>query len=481
MTKKAVKTNTEKHEKEPSLVVTEVRKVKEEGTEEKLENFSSEVQTYLKKEICEEDSNLTDEEFKSTRPKITVALAKNLTLSKQGLPITEGEIEEDETEDGEKVTKNEITITDTQLIRTDDGKRVKQIVETELTFKGRPAKLDKKDIQAVYALCIYIARWGIDEQILKHIKELSVGKYDGMKISRIINLNELASIIYSIPADKVRMEDKIEVYKRLWNLSKFRQELKGIGVTNDEEEGILHNQIIPLGDQYLGYVGKTFPARSPKTGEISLYTEIIFSDLFFFRLIGANGESARFTPITPSIMVIRDTEIRKNKKGGIMPGKILNNTDVFWKVFNLLNADRWRFVTKGVADARKGAEEKIKEEGIRNYGIKQKRINEATEKGLVFIVPVSKILDLLSDSYRNQRKRMSKKGAKGDFWIELRDTLKALKIVGYLDEDSFIEVNEEKPEESKVYFIYNRGYAKLPKFKIPTSNDITESEEQSEE
>lgn len=477
-TNRTVKPNTEEHEKEPSLEITEVRNIKEEGTEEKLENFSSEAQTYLKNEIVDEDSNLTDEEFKSTRPKITVALAKNLTLSKQGLPITEDIIEQD-LED-EKNEKNKVTITDTQMILTEDGKREKQIVETVLTFKGRPAKLGKKDIQAVYALCIYIARWGIDEQIRKHIRELAARRYDGIKISRIINLNDLASIIYMIPADKVRMEDKIEVYKRLWNLSKFRQELKEKASVEDEEEGFI-DQVIPFGDQYLGSVGKTFSARSPKTGEINLYTEIIFSDLFFFRLLGANGENARFTPITPSIMVIRDTEVRKNKKGEAMPGKILNNTDVFWKVFNLLNTDRWRFVTKGVADARKGAEKQIKEDGIKNYGVKQKRINEATEKGLVFIVPVSKILDLLSDSYRNQRKRMSKKGAKGDFWIELRNTIKALKIVGYLDEDSFIEVNEEKPEESKVYFIYNRGYAKLPKFKIPTSKDTTEGEEQSEE
>ena len=470
-TDKTVIPNTEKNVKEPSFKIKEERRIIENGTEENVKNVPSEGLEYLNKEITEEEDRvLSNEEFKNTRPKITIALAQNISLSKQSLPIPEAE----------KDTEEEVKIEDTQIVIKDSRKEL-QTVETILTFKGKPAKLGKKDIQALYALCIYIARWGADKQITEHIRHLAMGEYTGMKISRFINITELASIIYMTPADKVRMEDRIEVYKRLWNLSKFRQELKGIGVTNDEEEGILHNQIIPLGDQYLGYVGKTFPARSPKTGEISLYTEIIFSDLFFFRLIGANGESARFTPITPSIMVIRDTEIRKNKKGGIMPGKILNNTDVFWKVFNLLNADRWRFVTKGVADARKGAEEKIKEEGIRNYGIKQKRINEATEKGLVFIVPVSKILDLLSDSYRNQRKRMSKKGAKGDFWIELRDTLKALKIVGYLDEDSFIEVNEEKPEKSKVYFIYNRGYAKLPKFKIPTSNDITESEAQSEE
>ena len=75
---------------------------------------------------------------------------------------------------------------------------------------------------------------------------------------------------------------------------------------------------------------------------------------------------------------------------------------------------------------------------------------------------------------------MSKTGTKGDFWVELRNTLKALIIVGYLDEDSFIEENDKEPEKSKVYFIYSRSYAKLPKFSLP-SNSSTDSEEESEE
>lgn len=466
-TDKTVIPNTEKNVKDPSFKIKEERRIIENGTEENVKNVPSEGLDYLNKEITEEEDRvLSNEEFKNTRPKITIALAQNISLSKQSLPIPEAE----------KDTEEEVKIEDTQIVIKDSRKEL-QTVETVLTFKGKPAKLGKKDIQALYALCIYIARWGADKQITEHIRHLAMGEYTGMKISRFINITELASIIYMTPADKVRMEDRIEVYKRLWNLSKFRQELKGKGNIFDEEEGIIPDQIIPFGDQYIGSIGKTFPMKNPKTGEINLYAEIVFSDLFFLSLI---GEKARFSPITPSIMQIRDKKERKNKKGGIMPGKILNNTEVFWKVFNMLNENRWRFVTKGVIDARKGAEEKIKEDGVKNYGLKQKRINEAIEKGLVFKVPVSKILDIISDSYRNNRKRMSKTGTKGDFWVELRNTLKALIIVGYLDEDSFIEENDKEPEKSKVYFIYSRSYAKLPQFSL-SSNSSKDSEEESEE
>ena len=465
-TDKAVIANTEKNVEEPSFKIKEERRVIENGTEENVKNVPSEGLEYLNNEITEEDRALSNEEFRNTRPKITIALAQNISLSKQSLPIPEAEKETEET----------IKIEDTQIVKKDNKKEL-QKVETILTFRGKPAKLGKKDIQALYALCIYIARWGADKQITDHIRNLSMGIYDGFKIARYININDLASIIYMTPADKVRMEDRIEVYKRLWNLSKFRQELKGKGNVLDEEEGLIPDQTIPFGDQYIGSIGGTFHMKNPKTGEINLYAEIVFSDLFFLSLI---GEKAKFSPITPSIMQIRDKEERKNKNGGIMPGKILNNTEVFWKVFNMLNENRWRYVTKGVIDARKKAEEKIKEDGVRNYGLKQKIINETIEKGLAFRVPVSKILDIISDSYRNNRKRMSKTGTKGDFWVELRNTLKALVIVGYLDKDSFIEENNKEPEKSIVHFIYSRSYAKLPKFSLP-SNSSTDSEEESEE
>ena len=75
---------------------------------------------------------------------------------------------------------------------------------------------------------------------------------------------------------------------------------------------------------------------------------------------------------------------------------------------------------------------------------------------------------------------MSRKGAKGDFWIDLNNTLKALKIIGYIDKESFIELDEENPEKSKVHFIYNRNYAKTPGFNLPSKSEAAEGEDEQE-
>lgn len=389
--------------------------------------------SYLQGEIYEGETGLTDEEFRATRPKIGVSLSKNIALSKQNA------------------------------------------IEPQLLKNDRPTELGKKDIQALYALSIYIARWGADPQIEDYVRQLSQGIDTGMRISRMVDITELAGIIYMTPAEKIRDRERKEVYERLKNLSKFRQHFEFKGDLFDEEEGLIPNQIIGFDDQYLGSIGRTF-TRPNRKGELHIWAEIVFSPIFFHNLLGAK---ARFSPIDPSIMVIRDTEERKNKKGGTMPGKPLNNTFLFWSIFSQLNAERWRFIGAGVTDARKKAEIYLKENKITHFGLKQKHINEATKKGLVYTIPVKRILEK-NPSYTKNRKMMSKKGAKGDFWDDLRDTLKALKIIGYIDKDSFIEVDEENPENSKVHFIYNRNYAKIPSFKLPSKSELTEEIEEQE-
>jgi len=412
---------------------------------------------YLGNEVHEADTGLTKEQYKNTRPKITVSLSKSITLYKENAILPPA--------DGKSIANIEIkSIEEAQLYNSEDTQNGNE--------PQKPIILRKKDIQILYALSIYIARWGADPTIEEYVRKLSIGERPGIRITRLVDIDELASIILMTPANKVREREREEVHKRLVNLTKIRQHIKLRGNVFDEEEGYIPNQPIEYDDQYLGSVGAKFKYPN-RTGDLHYWVEIVFSDLFFYNLLGVNS---RFAPIPPSIMVIRDVD-RTNKKGKVVPGKELNNTEVFWKVFSLLNAERWRFVSKGVADARKGAEDKIKEDGIKNYGLKQKRIKEAVEKGLVYVVPVKKILGIISDSYTSNYKRMSKKGAKGDFWVELNNTLKALKVIGYLDKDSFIEVNEDTPTESKVYFVYNREYEKLPKFNLPTSNNNEEDNE----
>lgn len=390
---------------------------------------------YLQTEIYEGETGLTDEEFKATRPKIGVSLSKNIALSRQNA------------------------------------------IEPQLLKNDKPTELGKKDIQALYALCIYISRWGADPQIEDYVRQLSQGIDTGMRISRMVDITELAGIIYMTPAEKVRDRERKEVYERLKNLTKFRQHFEFKGDIFDEEEGLIPNQTTSFDDQYLGSIGGTF-SRPNRKGELHIWAEIVFSPIFFHNLMGTK---ARFSPIDSSIMVIRDDEEkRKNKKGGTMPGKPLNNTFLFWSIFSQLNAERWRFIGPGITEARRKAEQTIKDKKITNYGLRQKVINEATKKGLVYTIPVSRILEK-NPSYSKNRKMMSKKGAKGDFWDDLRDTLKALKIIGYIDKDSFIEVDEENPTNSKVHFIYNRNYAKIAGFQLPAKIEaIEEIKEESE-
>ena len=390
---------------------------------------------YLQTEIYEGETGLTDEEFKATRPKIGVSLSKNIALSRQNA------------------------------------------IEPQLLKNDKPTELGKKDIQALYALNIYISRWGADPQIKDYVRQLSQGIDTGMRISRWVDITELTGIIYMTPAEKVRERERNEVYMRLKNLTKFRQHFEFKGDLFDEEEGTIPNQIIELDDQYLGSIGRTF-SRPNKKGELHIWAEIVFSPIFFHNFM---GEKARFSPIDPSIMIIRDDkEKRTNKKGGTMPGKPLNNTFLFWSILSQLDTERWRFIGPGVTEARKKAEQYIKDKKITNYGLRQKVINEAKKKGLVYTIPVSRILEK-NPSYSKNRKMMSKKGAKGDFWDDLRDTLKALKIIGYIDKDSFIEVDEENPTNSKVHFIYNMNYAKKVGFQLPAKIEaIEEIKEESE-
>ncbi len=411
----------------------ENKDIKNAFTERRINDNISPDALYLGTEIHEGDKGLTNEEYKATRPKIAVSLSKNIALSKQNA------------------------------------------IEPQLIKNDKPSELGKKDIQALYALSIYIARWGADPQIEDYVRLLSQKIDPGIRISRIVDITELAGIIYMTPAEKIRDRERKEVYERLKNLSKFRQHFKVKGEIYDEEEGIIPNQTLEFDDQYLGSIGRTFTSPNRK-GELHIWAEIVFSPIFFHNLIGAK---ARFSPIDPSVMIIRDIEERKNKKGGTMPGKPLNNTYLFWSIFSELNAERWRFIGAGVTDARKKAEKELKEKGIRNYGLKQKKINEATKKGLVYTIPVSRILEK-NPSYAKNRKMMSRKGAKGDFWIDLNNTLKALKIIGYIDKESFIELDEENPEKSKVHFIYNRNYAKIPGFNLPSKSEAAEGEDEQE-
>ena len=407
----------------------ENKEYRNEYTERRINDNISPDSSFLDSEIHSGDKGLTNEDYKATRPKIAVSLSRNIALSKQNA------------------------------------------IEPQLLKNDKPSELGKKDIQALFALNIYMSRWGADPQIQEYVRLLSQKIDPGIRIARIVDITELAGIIYMTPPDKTRERERVEVYERLKNLSKFRQHFKVKADIYDDEEGIIPNQTLEFDDQYLGSIGRTF-SRPNRDGIMHVWAEIVFSPIFFHNLM---GEKARFSPIDPSIMIIRGIEERKSKKGKPMPARQLNNNLLFWTILSDLSAERWRFVGAGVTEARNKAEKEIKEKKITNYGVKQKLIKEAIKKGLVYSVPVSKILEK-NPSYTKNRKMMSRKGAKGDFWNDLNDTLKALKIIGYIDKDSFIEIDEENPTKSKVYFIYNMNYAKMQDFKIPPkNNDIEET------
>lgn len=360
---------------------------------------------YLANELQDGDKGLSDEEFKASRPKISVALTKNLWLFKN----------------------NAIT-----LVKTNSRNK-----------NGQEYSLGKKEMQLIFALNIYMARWGKDKQIQDYIRIISEEKHDpGFRISRWIDINELTALIYG---KGTRERERDEVYERLKSLASIRMRFTCKAPEFSEDEGTYINPDAVFEDNILGSVGKTFKYRSRKEGELHIFAEVVFSFIFFQNL------NKQFSPINSSILVIRDEE-----------GKIINNSNLFWSIASLLHAERYRFITKGVSDAKKKANEDYK--NVKNYGERQKLVRDAIEKGLVFKVPIQKILEITTADYTS-RKRMSRKGEKGDFWEDLEKTIKALKLYGIITNGY---VNKDK---DMVIFIFNRKFAISQDLRLPDGKE----------
>ncbi len=371
------------------------------------------LEEYLSDEVFREDKGLSKDEYKATRPKIAVALSKNITLSK-----------------GNIITRS--------------GVEFKQEGEPILLRREREYGLGKKDIQLIFALNIYMARWGKDSQIQEYIRMISEeGREPGIKIARWIDITDLTSLLlYGEYGKATRERERVETYSKLKKLSEIRQHFTYKGPLYYEDDGTIPDQKIEIEDNILGNVGKTFSYPAPRTGEIHIFSEVVFSSIFFQNL------SKQFTPIDPSILVIRDES-----------GKIINNSELFWSIASLLHAERYRFISIGVAEAKRKADEKYK--NVKSYTERRALINKAIDNALIFKVSIKKILEITPADYSN-RKRMNKKGKKGDFWKDLEKALKALKLYGIITERSYIDM-----EKDIVVFFFERKFATTPEFHIP--------------
>ena len=85
---------------------------------------------------------LTDEEFKLSTPKISVALSKNMTFATN----------------------------ETALRSLKDGFEFKLDSDPQLIRRNKPCDIDKKGMQLIFALNIYMAKWGNDEDIQNYIR-----------------------------------------------------------------------------------------------------------------------------------------------------------------------------------------------------------------------------------------------------------------------------------------------------------------------
>jgi hypothetical protein len=378
--------------------MTDIKDKPLKGKEGQAPDFSKPEFGYLFSTKKKEGKGLTDEQFKLTRPKISIALSKNLTFAQN----------------------------DTALRSIKEGYEFKLDSDPQLIRRNRPCEIDKKGMQLIFALNIYMAKWGNDEEIRNYIRIVSEeGREPALIPTRPINLQELTGLIYDNNGKREREQE--EVYTRLKKLSETMQKLIFRGRKYDDEEGT-YNTVLDIEEPILGSIGSIIKIRNEETGEIVRIVQITFSRIFFQNL------TDKFTPILPSILVIRDEK-----------GKIINNSELFWSLASLLHAERWRFVTIGYSTAKKKAEEDYK--GIKNWGERKKAIEAAAQKGLIYTISFEDIKKSTSANYSHHKREK-------DFMRDLETSIKALKIYGIIEKGSRID-----KEGNRAIFVFNIHFA----------------------
>lgn len=343
---------------------------------------------------------LTDEEFKLSTPKISVALSKNMTFATN----------------------------ETALRSLKDGFEFKLDSDPQLIRRNKPCDIDKKGMQLIFALNIYMAKWGNDEDIQNYIRIVSEeGREPAITPKRYINLQELTGLIYDNNGKREREQD--EVYSRLKKLSETKQKLIFKGRKFDDEIGA-YNTTLELEQPILGSLGDMYKIKDNETGETTRVVQVTFSRIFFQNL------TDKFTPILPSILVIRDEN-----------GKIINNSELFWSLASLLHAERWRFITIGYRKAREKAEKEYS--NIHNWKERKNAIEAAARKGLVYTISFEDIKRATSANYSHHKREK-------DFLKDLENAIKAFKIYGIIEKKgSIIDTANER-----VIFVFNMNFAK---------------------
>ena len=353
---------------------------------------------YLFSTKKKEGKGLTDEQFKLTRPKISIALSKNLTFAQN----------------------------ETALRSIREGYEFKLDSDPQLIRRNKPCDIDKKGMQLIFALNIYMAKWGNDEDIRNYVKIVSEeGREPALIPTRPINLQELTGLIYDNNGKREREQE--EVYSRLKKLSETKQKLIFRGKKYDDEDGA-YNTILDIEEPILGSIGSIIKIQDKNTGEVVRIVQITFSRIFFQNL------TDKFTPILPSILVIRDEK-----------GKIINNSELFWSLASLLHAERWRFVTVGYNQAKQKAEEEYR--NIKNYKERKKAIEAAAQKGLIYTISFEDIKKSTSANYSHHKREK-------DFNRDLENSIKALKIYGIIEKGSRID-----KENNRAIFVFNVHFA----------------------